>query len=283
MNRRALWLRRWSLSMGAALVVLAPVSSAQPRFVVAGFDLMAPLARWELPVSLREVSGLAAFSDGQVLAHGDERAVVFAVDYRTGRVVREWEMGSPVVRGDFEGIALAGDRVTLMTSDGTLISGTLPATGSVIAPLTVEESGLGRRCELEGLTASARGQWVLPCKTLRRPDRTALFTIYEWTSATGADQAAPITISLGRQKRPMAPSAVEQTSSGTFIVLFGSTPAIGEFTRDGQTRSLVALDRRAHPQPEGLALAPDGRLLIADEAHGASGRGRLTVYGRVAR
>ena len=283
MNRRAVWLRRWSLSMGAALVVLAPVSSAQPRFVVAGFDLMAPLARWELPASLREVSGLAAFADGQVLAHGDERAVVFAVDYRTGRIVREWEMGSPVVKGDFEGIAFAGNRVTLMTSDGTLISGTLPATGSVIAPLTVEKSSLGRGCELEGLTMGARGQWVLPCKTPRRPDRTALFTIYEWMSATGARQAAPVTIPLGRQKRPMAPSAVEWTSNGTFIVLFGSTPAIGEFTRDGQTRSIVALDRHAHPQPEGLALAPDGRLLIADEAHVAGGRGRLTVYGHVAR
>lgn len=283
MSRRPSGSLRRALSIGAALLVLAPVSPAQTRLVVAGFDLMTPLARWELPESLREVSGLAASSDGQVLAHGDERAVVVALDYRTGRVVRQWEMGNPVIKGDFEGIALVGDRVTLMTSDGKLISGNLPATGSVIAPLTVRASGLGRRCELEGLTAGARGQWLLPCKTPRRPNRTALFTIYEWTAAAGSIQDTPVTILLGRQKRPMAPSSVEQSSSGTFVVLFGSTPAIGEFTRDGQTRSLVALDRRAHPQPEGLALAPDGRLLIADEAQGASGRGRLTVYGPVAR
>jgi hypothetical protein len=81
----------------------------------------------------------------------------------------------------------------------------------------------------------------------------------------------------------MAPSAIDRTGSGTFIVLFGSTPAIGEFGPGGQTRSLVALDRRAHPQPEGIALTPDDRLIIADEGAGIAGRGRLTVYGPVSR
>jgi hypothetical protein len=44
----------------------------------------------------------------------------------------------------------------------------------------------------------------------------------------------------------------------------------------GEVIAGARLRAREHPQAEGLALEPDGSLLMADE--GGSGRGTLSVY-----
>jgi uncharacterized protein YjiK len=53
--------------------------------------------------------------------------------------------------------------------------------------------------------------------------------------------------------------------------------AVIEIDNEGQlvaARTLPLADR--HPQPEGIELLADGRLVIADE--GSRGRARLTLY-----
>lgn len=76
--------------------------------------------RISLPERLREISGLAMTADGRALAHDDEVGIIYEIDHRQGRVVKEFRLGNDTVRADFEGIAVAGDRIYLVTSDGTI-------------------------------------------------------------------------------------------------------------------------------------------------------------------
>lgn len=83
---------------------------------------------------------------------------------------------------------------------------------------------------------------------------------------------------LKAQRQPPHPSAVVETPSGTLVVLFGPERAIGEFSADGTPIALLGLDARRHPRAEGLALAEDGTLLIADEGLRGTRVGTLTAY-----
>jgi len=65
-------------------------------------DGTAPLARWELPEPLKEISGLAIDAKGRLLAHGDSRGQIVEVDYRRGTVPSEFTLGTPVAHGDFD-------------------------------------------------------------------------------------------------------------------------------------------------------------------------------------
>ncbi len=65
--------------------------------------------RWKLPGKLQEISGLAMTDDGRLLAHNDEKAVVFEIDSRNGRIVKQFSLSdlTKPVEDDFEGIAVA--------------------------------------------------------------------------------------------------------------------------------------------------------------------------------
>ena len=77
---------------------------------------------WKLPRELEEVSGLAMTGDDRLLAHNDERAIIFEIDYLQGSIVKSFQladMNFPVA-GDFEGIAATDDKIFLVTSSGRL-------------------------------------------------------------------------------------------------------------------------------------------------------------------
>src|SRR5687768_6569101 len=88
-----------------------------------------------LPDELAEISGLAFAPDGRLFAHGDEQGLVHRLDPRNGKILgsfalaatgREPDLGKKLkgaraadaVIGDFEGIAIVGDRFFLVTSNG---------------------------------------------------------------------------------------------------------------------------------------------------------------------
>ena len=114
MDRRAVWF--------ASIVALSLVSATQvPPTLTERYDLENRTSRVNLPRRLDEASGLAVTTDGRVFMHGDERAVVYQVDPAEGTVLKEFSLGVPVLSGDFEGIAIAGDRFFLINSQGLLL------------------------------------------------------------------------------------------------------------------------------------------------------------------
>jgi uncharacterized protein YjiK len=84
-----------------------------------------------------------------------------------------------------------------------------------------------------------------------------------------------ITARIGGKE--FGPSSIERhPRTGNFFVLAARGNAIVEMDAKGNLLGVSALPNSVHPQPEGLAIAPDGTLVICNEGQGKAGR--LVVY-----
>lgn len=238
-----------------------------------------PVARWELPATLAEVSGLSLGPGGRLLAHGDEAGRLVELDQASGKVLRRITLkGEP--KGDFEGVAASGDTVIMMTSMGRLYRFTLAGAGDS-RDFTTEETGLGRSCELEGLAwDTGNQQLLLPCKNGRTPATRAGLTIFRW-SLDGKPHPAPVRIAAEPLARAAGvgrinPTAIEVDPVTGNLLLLSSRPAVLlTIDRRGRILRVTRLGGKSHPRAEGLAVSRDA-IYIGDE--GVGGRGTIAKY-----
>ena len=238
-----------------------------------------PSLQWNLPKRLREISGLAATEDGRVFGHDDERGVVYELDYRAGRIVKSF--GDESIRDDFEGIAIAGLDFYLMTSNGRIYRTREGQDGERVT-FSVAETGLGERCELEGLAWDADARMLLlPCKLPRTSQLKGRIAVFAFSpvlsrlvpgSGFEVDER-DLASRIGAEH--FNPSSIEMSPGGV-LLLAGRQHALAEIDRAGGIVAAVRLSKTYHRQPEGVTLSPEGDLIVADE--GEEGRSRLAVY-----
>lgn len=248
--------------------------------------------QWKLPSSLREISGLAGTADGRLFAHSDERAVIHQIDYQSGKWLKSFslshrpgEMPGRAVQGDFEGIAVAGDDLYLVTSQGTIYVSRLGIDGSSVA-FHVIRTGLGETCEIEGLTYHpGLHVLLLACKVVRSAELRGQVVVFQWSIERQAVLPdATITISLAELTSNLAPldnfnasGIVVSPRNGNLLLVAARQQALLEVTMGGEIVNVFTLPmKRYHRQTEGIALFADGTLILADE--GGIKRGRLGVY-----
>jgi hypothetical protein len=252
--------------------------------VLTRYDLASPPQdRWELPKDLAELSGLALAAGGRVLAHGDERAIIFELDPAAHRVVKRFEFGRPAAREDFEGIAVADDRVFLVTSDGVLYEGPEGGDGEAVEFVT-HVTGAGRSCEVEGLAYEPESRsLLLACKTPRVAALEGRLTVLRWSLDRAALDSQPrFSVPLERAFGVnLHPSEImRDPATGHYLVLAAREHVLAELSSTGEVVATVGLPRSLHPQAESLALLPDGSLLIGNERKSKGARGTLSIYRR---
>lgn len=240
---------------------------------------------WKLPRELEEVSGLAMTADNRLLAHNDERAIVFEIDYRSGSIVKSFQLSDTnfPVAGDFEGVAATDDRIYLVSSSGRLFEFREGSPGESVL-FNVYATGVGRDCEIEGLTYDrSRRRLLLMCKDARRLDMEGQLAIYSWSidrRELNADTPMVIPVkafSRHIKGKKFHPSGIERHPvSGNYFVVAARQGAIAEMTPEGEVLDARKFQARWHRQAEGIAFAADGTLIVADE--GAGRKGRLTLY-----
>jgi hypothetical protein len=237
----------------------------------------APARRITLPAELAEISGLAFTSDGRLLAHGDEQAVVYQIDLARGRPVKRFAIGdsSGPLWGDFEDMHVVGDRVFLLTSAGELVEGREGADGETTPPLR-RTRGLGGACEVEGLTLDPGSKaLLLLCKATSGKRWRGQVVILAASPETGEFESEPrlvipeLELARVTRARRFAGSAIaHHPRTGTYFLLAGPQRAWAEVDSSGKVLAGGVLPADRHPQPEGIAVAPDLTLLISDEAAG---------------
>lgn len=268
----------WTLLPWLLLGAAEPPQAQHPP-VSQRFHLSAPARQIQLPRRLDEVSGLTFTHDGRLLAHDDERGVVYTVDPQSGAVDRGFQLGSPVVRDDMEGAASAGERLFLISSRGLLYEFRAVGEGET-SPVRITDTRLGASCEAEGLVYHrASNSLLVACKTLTPPSDEV--RIHFVPLDADAPAPPPLRIPLDAlspwgHRGPLNPSGVEvDPRTGTLLVVAARQERLLEVDLTGRVLDLVALPRE-HRQPEGIAIGPDGRLWIADEA--GTGRAYLRAY-----
>lgn len=229
---------------------------------------------WVLPDGIAEVSGLAIDAAGQIYLHDDEIGRVYRFDAVTGQVTTVASLGSPALRGDFEGIALLNDDIWLITSKGELH---LLKQARTLADAVIDsvafKTGLKKTCEVEGLD-DFKGKLVIACKeNYKKADKDAIL-LFEFDPATG--QTSPfLTLSLASLGRKnFSPSALVVTEDKIYL-LGAKQHRLVVVDHDGQLLTDFKLAKQVHPQAEGLAIH-QGQIYIADEGHGRGGK--ITSY-----
>ena len=263
---------------------------AERKISLESYDLQVETAtHWKLPGSLLyEISGLAMTLDDRLLAHNDEKGIIYEIDYQKGEIVKDFQLAQLAdmkdpVRGDFEGIATADDTVYLVTSSGRIYEGSRGANGESVL-YNSYATGVGRDYEIEGLAYDAnRRVLLLMSKNARREDLTAHLMIYHWSIdekqlIEDAHIVIPV-IEFTRHidEKEFQPSGIERhPTSGNYFVIAARQRAIAEITPSGQVVGAKQFPAQWHRQPEGITFAADGALIIADEGDGK--KARLTLY-----
>jgi hypothetical protein len=255
-----------------------------------------PASQVNLPAELHEISGLAVTSDGRVFAHGDENGTVYQVDPGSGRITKRFALastgddpdlgkkgGDGRLAGDFEDIAIVGDRFFLVSSNGVLVEFAEGEDGGSV-PYRAYPTGLEKVCEVEGLAHDrATESLLLLCKTLREKSEREQVAVYAWSLTDR---------SLGDKPRLVVPwsalapvtggktfngSALALTPNGrSLLMVAGPQQLFAEVGLDGAPIRGGAVDKGILSQPESLGFLPDGTLLVASE--GGKGQAVLARY-----
>lgn len=271
-----------AVAMAAGVLALPGASQEPAPGLAERYDFSTRTARYDLPGRLDEASGLAMTADGRLFTHNDERGNIYQVDVRSGALSKQFSVGRPDdIRGDFEGLAVAGDRFFITTSEGLLYEFRETPDGGR-SPARASDTRLAYRCEVEGLAYDPTTEDLLmACKEVFPASPYAV--IYRIPLDPRRHPAPPILVALNqlpnhgaRPELNLSGVAVDP-EAGTLLLVAASQHLLVEVDRDGAVHSAIRLRERWHPQPEGVELGPDGRLYIADEKGGGKDA-RVTVY-----
>lgn len=226
--------------------------------------------RIALPKGLREVSGLTRFGD-DLLAVADEKSWIYRVSLTEGVAERLGSIGKPAIKGDFEGIGLSGNTVYVVTSEGWLYHW---AVSSAADDFGLVDTGLGKRCEIEGLEIK-QGLAYIACKSPYEKALEEQVTIFVWNIAEGQlDKAIEVAWSDLELRGKLHPSAITFVDDGLLLLAARQKRWVviteaGTYVRGGKLPN-----RESHPQAEGVAVF-EGMTYIADEG---KKQGTVTRY-----
>jgi uncharacterized protein YjiK len=241
----------------------------------------APVAQWVLPAMLAEVSGLAVKGDGRLLAHGDERGVVYELDYRRGVLVRQFMLGDKPIMDDFEGITIANGVAYLVTSKGDVYEFREGGDGAKV-DFRRHDLKLGKECEFEGVAYDpALNSLLLACKNVEEQHGDVVL-IYRWKLDASGDGrltslSVPLATAIGSNEwKQLRPSDITvDPATGNYVLISSQDMALLELTPAGAVVSSRPLPS-GHHQPEGVAITDDRALIVSDEA--GDQRPLITVY-----
>lgn len=241
-----------------------------------------PVARWLMPAQLSEISGLALTPDGRLFAHNDESARITELDYRRGTVIKQFFVGKEGLRGDFEGLAYAGDRFYLLSSEGTLYEFREGADGERVE-YTAHDTHLGKECEFEGVAYdSAASSLVLACKNVAVKKFKDMLVLYRYSlgdsgGARLSELTVPLSEAIGKNGwKQLRPTDITvDPSNGNYVLVAAQEKALVALTPAGVVLFSRPLGGR-HPQSEAIAITRDSILIIGDESLATPGS--ITLY-----
>lgn len=235
-----------------------------------------------LPDRLQEVSGLAVSPDGRLFAHDDEIGLIYEINPIDGQIIKWFAVGAEIVTGDFEGLTItpSGD-FWLTTSKGRLYK-FREGEDRANVPFERFNSRVEDDCEVEGVAYLASSEsLILACKRGYGRDMEDVGALRQWTIGGGAATVWGQTraaYAAAAHTRRFAPSDITiDPGTGRILLLSSGAAALVELSPDGDILAGRALGDQ-HQQAEGIAVLPDGSLVIADE--GRNDQALLSRYAR---
>lgn len=255
------------------------------------YDLDHPNASFEMPESLKEISGLSLTADGQSLAAiNDEDGIVYLLDKLTCTLTQQIEFGNG---GDYEGVEIVGDDAWIIKSSGTLYQ--VVNFRSEHPEVHKISSFLNKENDVEGLAYDPKKHCLyVGCKGKASVDDGTSFekAVYEFDLKSMSMKNEPVYLLTLPDIQEYLKHLVEHdgldelqerfNGDGDELKFSPSGIAIHPQTCDiyvtsskgkmllvlspqGKILHLVKLKKKIHVQPEGICFDTDGTLYIANE------------------
>ena len=245
------------------------------------YDLGAPTRKVELGESLRELSGIACYK-GQICAIQDEKGRIYFLDPDSGVIIHEDKFWG---KGDFEDIAIVGDRVFVIKSNGNIYESDI---NSIDEEMTKKyDLGFDSDWNFEGMTydeanngllitakrkssASEKEIYLVPLdnmylviKPIHVIKHSELSSRVERSKKSWSDKLAA---SLGDLTYSFNPSAISiHPIDGEIYVVSSPVPQLAIYSPDWELRKVILLDPDMYKQPESICFDSAGNLYIGNE------------------
>jgi len=262
-------------ALGSMLFLIgAFVTQLEPGDAASG---KAPAA---LPGFLREASGLAKVDERLLLTHNDEKGHIYSIALPSLHITKLVSLGNPVVLDDFEGIAVSGDNIYMITSTGKLyvIPNVSFTAANQLANWSILDTGLAAACEVEGLHFDD-GKLLIPCKNVykrngKKKSGKDRITVYSYVP--GKDTEARKLFSLDDDRLKGNRKRVTGIDSDVNFYYFLTPANVLRVNRNTLSLQFFPLDSSAHKQPEGIAMMGNGSVYLVDDRK--DGAGGLSHY-----
>lgn len=253
----------------------AEMLASSPVFTQANYSFLKPDAYYEMPDLLREVSGIAMLNSENMLCVQDELGIVFKYNLKTEYTENFHRFTD---KGDFEDIALSGDTVHVLRSDGAVFSfdrnnkQNSKQTALSVASLNVE--GLFYNANDNYMYLVSKESEVFknekeahrPVYRYRNDGQYTLETYFEINTKAINQSLYDNHPSLKKQDVQFNPSAIAiHPKTQSFFVLSANDRLLAVYDSNNQLAEVYPLPAELYYKPEGLAFGTDGTLFISNE------------------
>ncbi|TAK41949.1 MAG: hypothetical protein EPO28_07905 [Saprospiraceae bacterium] len=274
----------------------------QPIQLAFPYNLDEPDATIELSDSLVEVSGISLTAGRtQFAVNNDEQGIIFLLNKSTGTVEKRISFSDD---GDYEDIEIVGDDAFVVKSNGTIYL--VKDFVSAAPEIAKYKSFLNKENDVEGLGYdAARHQLLVGCKGKGVDGNGAALkkAIFSFDLNTLEMNSTPLYVftvqdvqhflehyppckaremlwenfAPGASEMKFSPSGIAvHPLTGDVYITSASGKMLLVLNPQGEIVYLQKLNKRIHPQPEGLCFDDDGTLYISNE--GKTGHGKICKF-----
>ncbi|MFL5751887.1 MAG: hypothetical protein ACJ76F_00650 [Bacteroidia bacterium] len=253
------------------------------------YDLSTPNYYYELPDTLREVSGICLIDSVTIACIQDENGILFIYDLHRNKIKQQFSFGP---NGDYEDLGRVGKSVYILRSDGMLFE--VPDYTNRSLKILTYSTGIPAK-DNEGLWYDKeKHRLLIACKGELNKGSRNKRAVYSFNLQTKALDKAPVLewdladiykfiaahhialppkIKKGGKVGPpevhfhCSAIAVHPLSKKVFL-LSASDHLLFICNSAGTLEQVLPLDPFIFNQPEGIAFLENGDLLISNEAQG---------------
>lgn len=257
---------------------------------ISGYHLDTPDARYILPDSLNEISGIAIIDETHLACIQDEQGIIFIYDPSLVKIKYQYPFN---LDGDYEGICLADETIYILRSDGVLLE--MKNYTSDHAGFTIYQTGIPATNN-EGLCYDkANKRLLIACKSSINKEEKEYKDkrmVYAFDLRTKTLSKKPVfvfdvddikqfandlnldlpehEIKKGDEKKVILkfrPSAIGiHPTTKNMYILSAVDHLLFIFTPNGKLTDIQQLDKKLFNKAEGIAFYENGDMLITNEA-----------------